>query len=84
MPDLYNLLAAGSVVSGILSVVIAILILLLTITVHELGHYVVGKILKFKINEFAIGMGPAVFKKTKKNGEIFSVRLFPLGGYCAF
>ena len=54
------------------------------ITVHEFGHYVVGKIFKFKINEFAIGMGPALFKKKKKNGEIFSIRAFPLGGFCAF
>ena len=73
-----------AIVGNILSVVIAILILLLTITVHELGHYVVGKILKFNITEFAIGMGPAIFKRTLKNGEIFSIRIFPLGGYCAF
>ena len=77
-------LMANTVFGNILSVVIAILILLLTITVHEFGHYIVGKIFKFKINEFAIGMGPAIFKKTLKNGEIFSVRIFPLGGYCAF
>ena len=77
-------LLASSVFGNILSVVVAVLILLLTITVHEFGHYIVGKILKFKINEFAIGMGPAVFKKTMKNGEIFSVRIFPLGGFCAF
>jgi len=54
------------------------------ITIHELGHYLAGKILKFKINEFAIGMGPKVFSKKKKNGEIFSVRAVPLGGFCAF
>lgn len=66
------------------SVVLAILILLVMITVHEFGHYVAGKILKFKIDEFSIGFGPALFKKKKKNGEIFSLRLIPLGGYCAF
>lgn len=54
------------------------------ITVHEFGHYIIGKIFKFKINEFAIGMGPALYKKQKKNGELFSIRLLPLGGYCAF
>lgn len=43
-----------------------------------------GKIFKFKINEFAIGFGPALYKRTKKNGEVFSVRALPLGGYCAF
>ncbi len=54
------------------------------ITIHELGHYTFGKILKFKINEFSIGFGKALFKRTMKSGEIFSIRLVPLGGYCAF
>lgn len=79
-----NLLSFSSVMSAIGSVCLAILILLAMITVHEFGHYVAGKIFKFKINEFAIGFGPALFKKTKKNGEVFSVRILPLGGYCAF
>lgn len=79
-----GLLAVSAVFQTIFSVIVAILILLATITVHEFGHYIVGKIFKFKINEFAIGMGPAIFKKTKKNGEIFSIRIFPLGGFCAF
>ena len=63
---------------------LAILVLLFMITVHEFGHYIVAKIFNFKVNEFAIGMGPAIFKKTKKNGEIFSIRILPLGGFCAF
>ncbi len=55
------------------------------VTVHEFGHYIAGKLLKFKINEFAIGFGPKLFKRTsKKSGEAFSLRLFPLGGFCAF
>ncbi len=67
------------------SVLLAILILLMMITIHEFGHYVVGKILKFKIDEFSIGFGPALFKKKrKKSDEIFALRLIPLGGYCAF
>jgi len=65
-------------------ILIAILILLIMITIHEFGHYVVGKIFKFKINEFAIGMGPAIYKRKCKNGEVFSIRAFPLGGFCAF
>lgn len=65
-------------------VLLAILILMIMITVHELGHYLVGKAFKFKISEFAIGMGPAIFKRTMKSGEIFSIRLFPFGGFCAF
>ena len=65
-------------------ILVAILILLLMITVHEFGHYIVGKIFKFKIDEFAIGFGPAIVRKQKKNGEYFSIRALPLGGYCAF
>lgn len=68
----------------VLYILLALLILLVLITVHEFGHYIAGKIFKFKINEFSIGFGPAIYKKTKKDGEVFSVRALPLGGYCAF
>lgn len=82
---MYSLLSVQATLNSIISVILAILVLLIMITVHEFGHYIVGKIFKFKINEFAIGMGPAIFKKTnKQTGEVFSVRIFPLGGYCAF
>ena len=67
------------------SVVLAILILLVMITVHEFGHYLAGRILKFRIDEFSVGFGPALFKRrSKKTGELFALRLIPLGGYCAF
>lgn len=79
------LLSVSSVMNTILAVLLAILILLAMITVHEFGHYAAGKLLGFKINEFAIGFGPKLFRRTsKKNGEAFSIRLFPLGGFCAF
>lgn len=68
-----------------LFILIAVVILLVMIVIHELGHYVAGKILKFKINEFSVGFGPKIFsKKNKKTGEVFSLRAVPLGGYCAF
>lgn len=80
-----NLLSFQSVLETVLSVVLALAILLIMITVHEFGHYIAGKILGFKINEFAIGMGPAIFKRKKKDSdEVFSVRILPLGGFCAF
>ncbi len=64
---------------------VALLCLMIMIIIHELGHYTAGKIFGFKINEFAIGFGPAIFKKkNKKTDEVFSLRLLPLGGFCAF
>ena len=74
--------AFGQWIGGIL---LAILILLAMVSIHEFGHYVAGKLLNFRINEFSIGFGPAIFKRrSKTSGEIFAVRIIPLGGYCAF
>ena len=69
---------------SVLYILLALAVLLVMITVHELGHYVAGKIFGFKINEFSIGFGPAIYKRTRKDGEIFAIRALPLGGYCAF
>ncbi|MBE7084551.1 MAG: hypothetical protein E7368_00665 [Clostridiales bacterium] len=78
-------LLAGNVWRTIGGVAIAVGILLVMVTVHEFGHYIAGKLLGFKINEFSVGFGPALFKKrSKKTGEQFSLRIIPLGGYCAF
>lgn len=66
-------------------ILLAIVVLLFMVLVHELGHYIAGKILKFKITEFSIGFGhPLISKTNKKTGEKFSLRIFPLGGFCAF
>lgn len=66
-------------------VIVAVLALMLMIVIHESGHYLAGKLLGFKIDEFSIGFGPAIFqRKNKKTGEIFSVRPIPIGGFCAF
>ena len=68
-----------------LYILLAIVILLFMVLVHEFGHYIAGKILKFKITEFSIGFGFPIFSRvSKKTGEKFSLRIFPLGGYCAF
>lgn len=74
----------GSVMTYVGYILLAILVLLVMITVHEFGHYITGKIFGFGIEEFAIGFGPRLFSKTKKNGEKFSIRLFPIGGFCSF
>lgn len=74
-----------SVMQAVGGVAIGIAILLVMVTIHEFGHYIAGKILGFKINEFSVGFGPAIFKKrSKKSGELFALRIIPLGGYCAF
>lgn len=65
-------------------VILAVLVLLLMITIHEAGHYTAGKLLGFGITEFSVGLGPRLFSHRRKSGELISVRALPLGGYCAF
>lgn len=74
----------GSIMMNVLYVVIAIVVLLTMVLIHELGHYIVGRKLGFKITEFSIGFGKAIWQKRNKRGELISFRIFPLGGYCAF
>ena len=50
----------------ILYIVLGIVILLLMVVIHEFGHYIAGKILKFKIDEFSVGFGPKLLQKKKK------------------
>lgn len=68
----------------ILYILLAIVILLFMVLIHEFGHYCIGRMLHFKITEFSVGFGKAIFQKTNKRGEKISLRIFPLGGYCAF
>ncbi len=52
------------------------------IAVHELGHFMAAKTCGVRVNEFSIGMGPAIFKKTKGD-TTYSLRVLPIGGFCA-
>ena len=67
----------------ILYVIIAIFMLGFIVTIHEFGHYLVGRICGIGIVEFSIGMGPKLFGFQRK-GIQYSIRAIPIGGYCAF
>ena len=59
-----------------------ILILGITIFVHELGHFIFAKRANIYCYEFSLGMGPRIFKFNRKNDETdYCIRLFPIGGY---
>lgn len=58
----------------------AILFFGLLISIHELGHFTFAKLFKVRVNEFALGMGPPIFKK-KKGETLYALRLLPIGGY---
>lgn len=47
---------------------------------HELGHFSFAKLFKVTVNEFSLGMGPAIFKR-RKNGTTYALRVLPIGGF---
>ena len=60
----------------------AILIFGVLIIVHELGHFLAAKACGVRVNEFSIGMGPQLLHTVRGETE-YSLRLLPLGGFCA-
>ena len=65
-----------------MGIILAILLFSFIIFFHELGHFVLAKKNGVEVDEFAIGMGPALFSKEYK-GTWYSIRIFPIGGFCA-
>ena len=59
-----------------------ILILGIIVLIHEFGHFFFAKRAGIYVYEFSIGMGPRIFKWTRKNDETeYSIRAIPIGGY---
>lgn len=68
--------------SNIWPYLVAVLLFLVLIIIHEFGHFIAAKLMGVRVNEFAVGFGPKLFQK--KLGETnYAFNLIPLGGYCA-
>lgn len=66
-----------------MGIVVGLLILSVMMIVHELGHFLTGRKLGFKIEEFAIFMGPVLFSWERK-GIKYSIKLLPIGASVRF
>lgn len=71
-----------SVWNSVYPVIIAILFFELIIIIHEGGHFFAAKMMKIKVNEFSIGMGPKLFQIKGKETK-YTLRLILFGGYCS-
>ena len=67
-------------ISFLISVIKIIFLLGFLILIHESGHFLVAKACKIRVNEFAIGFGPTIWKKQGKETK-YALRLIPLGGF---
>lgn len=63
------------------TILIAIVIFGFLIIIHEFGHFITAKLLKVKVEEFAIGMGPKIFSRQGKE-TLYTLRCIPMGGFC--
>jgi len=65
-----------------MTIIYFILVLGITVFIHELGHFIFAKKAGIYVYEFSIGMGPKILSKKRKNDEtVYSIRLFPIGGF---
>lgn len=77
----FNLLFSfDDIKTKIVPILIAVLFFGVIILIHEFGHFIFAKLFGVKVNEFAIGMGPTLFKKQGKETK-YALRLFPIGGF---
>ncbi|MGI6328657.1 MAG: RIP metalloprotease RseP [Dethiobacteria bacterium] len=63
------------------TIIASIIIFGLLIFVHEFGHYIVARMAKIRVLEFAVGFGKELLRWEKK-GTRYTLRIFPLGGFC--
>ena len=66
---------------GIIITILKIVIILgFLVLIHETGHFLVARLCKVKVNEFAIGFGPVIWQKETTRTK-YALRLIPLGGF---
>ena len=65
----------------ILGIIIGLIVLVLLVSLHELGHAIVARRNGVIVEEFGIGFPPRAYKKKLKNGILFTLNWLPLGGF---
>ena len=67
-------------ISVLITIFKIVFILGFLVFIHEGGHFLVAKLCKIKVLEFAIGFGPTIWSKQGKETK-YALRLIPLGGF---
>jgi len=70
----------NSLQGTLVNIVPVVVLLGLLIFVHELGHFLVAKYYKVRVEVFSLGFGPKLFK-FKRGDTVYAISAIPLGGY---
>ena len=69
---------------GLGKVVVFLFMLSVLVVLHEGGHFLLARLNGVRVNDFAVGFGPTLFKWTsRRSGTNYRINLLPIGGYCA-
>jgi regulator of sigma E protease len=80
--DLIGLIPSfGNLAFTIVAFVVALLVI---VTVHEYGHYIVGRWTGIHADVFSLGFGPVIWKRFDRRGTRWQIAALPLGGYVKF
>jgi regulator of sigma E protease len=64
-----------------IGIIVGIVVLVILVAVHELGHGIVARRNGVVLEEFGIGFPPKAWSRKLKNGVVFSLNWLPLGGF---
>jgi regulator of sigma E protease len=70
-------------VTTLTTILVSLLFFSIIIMIHELGHFLIARVVGIHAEEFSLGMGPRLFKIKGKETE-YSLRVIPMGGYVRF
>jgi regulator of sigma E protease len=65
----------------LLGIIVGLIVLVLLVSLHELGHAIAARRNGVVVEEFGIGFPPRAWKKKLKNGILFTINWLPLGGF---
>lgn len=66
------------------TLVFFVVALSIIVTVHEYGHYIVGRLSGIKADVFSLGFGKPLWQRTDKHGTVWQIAALPFGGYVKF
>jgi regulator of sigma E protease len=79
-----TILLAAITLANLYKIALFLIVLSVLIVLHEYGHFILARLNKVRVLEFAVGMGPLIYGwRSKRSGTLYSLRAFPIGGYCA-
>ena len=69
---------------GVQAVAALLVVIVIIVTVHEFGHYIVGRLCGIHAEVFSLGFGPLLWSRIDKRGTRWQIAAVPLGGYVRF